>query len=266
MTMLSSDRKPIWHCWMKGSEHGPFTAAELKAQADSGTLREHHLVWKTGTKERIQARFVQGLFDPVPIAPKSASVDREIPKETSDSSARDVFISYSSHDKPTADAICATLERDRIRCWIAPRDVFPGIAYGEAIVDAITVSRLMVVVFSNASNGSPQVLREVERAVSKGIPIVPFRIDDVRPTKSLEYFLSAPHWLDALTKPLEDHIRRLSAVVRAILDPGRSTGSSHEVPRPRYIDLPSPAPESRSVLRRLWTAIRGGPRNSRDVV
>jgi hypothetical protein len=45
--------------------------------------------------------------------------------------ARDVFISYSSKDKPTADAVCATLEANGIRCWIAPRDVVPGSDWGE---------------------------------------------------------------------------------------------------------------------------------------
>ena len=35
-------------------------------------------------------------------------------------------------------------------------------------------------------------MREVERAVSKGIPIIPLRMEDVPPSKSLEYFLSAP--------------------------------------------------------------------------
>ena len=29
----------------------------------------------------------------------------------------DVFISYASEDKITADATCATLEANQIRCW-----------------------------------------------------------------------------------------------------------------------------------------------------
>jgi len=75
--------------------------------------------------------------------------------------AHDVFLSYSSKDKPIADAVCGTLEGKRIRCWIAPRDVLPGIPYGEAIES----SRVMVLVFSSAANNSPQVMREVERVV-----------------------------------------------------------------------------------------------------
>jgi len=41
--------------------------------------------------------------------------------------AHDVFLSYSSQDKPIADAVCAALEAKKIRCWIAPRDVLAGV-------------------------------------------------------------------------------------------------------------------------------------------
>ncbi len=131
--------------------------------------------------------------------------------------AHDVFISYAVEDKPTADAVCATLEAQRIRCWIAPRDVMPGVSYAEALIDAIGESRLMVLVFSSRSNSSPQVMREVERTASKGIPILPFRIEDVPLSKSMEFFLSAPHWLDALTPPLEKHLQHLAETVKLLL-------------------------------------------------
>lgn len=131
--------------------------------------------------------------------------------------AHDVFVSYSSVDKPVADALCASLEREGIRVWIAPRDILPGKIWGEAIIDAISSSKLMVVVFSSNSNNSNQVLREVERAVSKGVAIIPFRIENVAPSKSMEYFLSSPHWLDALTPPLEQHIQKLTSIVKLLM-------------------------------------------------
>src|SRR5438067_13679162 len=131
--------------------------------------------------------------------------------------AHDVFVSYSSKDKPVADAVCATLEGQRIRCWVAPRDVLPGLPYGEAIVDAIEGSRILVLVFSASANASPQVMREVERAVSRGLPIIPLRIEAVQPSKSLEYFISAPHWLDALTPPLAKHLQVLGETVQLLL-------------------------------------------------
>jgi hypothetical protein len=58
-----------------------------------------------------------------------------------------------------------------------------------------------VLAYSEHANTSPQIRREVERAVHKGIAIVPLRIADVPLSKSLEYFISTPHWLDALSLP-----------------------------------------------------------------
>jgi hypothetical protein len=131
--------------------------------------------------------------------------------------AHDVFICYASRDKSIADAVCATLEANRIRCWVAPRDVLPGMGYAEALIEAISESRIMVLVFSSSSNNSPQVLREVERAASKGIPILPFRIQDVPLSRAMEYYISTHHWLDALTPPLERHLQHLAETVKLLL-------------------------------------------------
>jgi TIR domain/VHL beta domain len=138
----------------------------------------------------------------------------------------DAFISYSSSDKIVADTTCALLENAGVRCWIAPRDVRPGTEYGAAIIDAIDQCRLMVLIFSSNANASNQIHREIERAASKGLPIIPVRIEDVVPTKSLEYFLGPIHWLDALTQPLEKHLQKLSETVKAILnvDASKLTG------------------------------------------
>jgi TIR domain len=60
--------------------------------------------------------------------------------------AHEVFISYSSKDKSVADAICYTLEANGLRCWIAPRDILPGMNWGSSIIDAIATSRVMMLV------------------------------------------------------------------------------------------------------------------------
>jgi hypothetical protein len=129
----------------------------------------------------------------------------------------DVFICYSNHDKPVADAICAHLEAHAIRCWIAPRDVLPGEDFPESIIGAIEESRVMVLVFSSHANSSHHVLRELTKAVSRGVIIIPFRIEDVLPSRSMEYLIGLPHWLDALTPPLEAHIETLVRTVDIFL-------------------------------------------------
>jgi hypothetical protein len=152
--------------------------------------------------------------------------------------AHDVFISYSNQDKSVADAVCATLESKKIRCWIAPRDVLPGISYAEALIDGLNQSHIMVLVFSANSNKSPQVIREVERAVNKGITIIPLRIEDVIPSKAMEYFVSSSHWLDALTPPLEKHLQKLADSVQKLL-----ASQAQLLPDQEPV-LPSPQPDS----------------------
>ncbi len=134
--------------------------------------------------------------------------------------ANDVIISYSSVDKPTADAVCSKLENQNIRCWIAPRDILPGQNWGEAIINAIETCKVMVLIFSSHSNNSNQVLREVERAIHSDKIVVPFRIEKIEPTKSMQYFLSVPHWLDAFTPPLEEHTQKLIQTIQTFLNAG----------------------------------------------
>src|SRR5947207_5630560 len=140
--------------------------------------------------------------------------------------AHDVFISHSAQDKSVADAVCAGLEKAAVRCWIAPRDVQPGRSFAGEITRAIQQSKAMVLIFSAHSNNSQQVLREVQLAVSSHLHIVQFRIEDVRPNDDLTYFLSTPHWLDALTLPLENHLQRLVVAVQALLGKGEAETTS----------------------------------------
>jgi tetratricopeptide (TPR) repeat protein len=135
----------------------------------------------------------------------------------------DVFISYSSRDKPIADAVCASLEAKGNRCWVAPRDVLPGTNYPRAIVEAIESSRVMVLIFSSHSNDSPHVVRELTHAVSKGVIIIPFRIENIQPSKDMVYLIGIPHWLDAMTPPLESHITVLGETVATLLSTAKST-------------------------------------------
>src|SRR6202035_1305011 len=121
----------------------------------------------------------------------------------------DAFISYANQDKAVADAACAKIEAEGIRCWIAPRDVPPGAQWAEAIVDAIDRCRAMVVIFSSSANSSKQIHREVQRAFEKEVPVIPFRIENVAPEKSLAYYMGPVHWLDALTPPIEQHLQKL---------------------------------------------------------
>lgn len=164
--------------------------------------------------------------------------------------AHDVFISHSAKDKTIADAVCAALESEGVRCWIAPRDVMPGMEWGRSIIEAIEQAKIMILLFTANSNTSSQIRREVERAVNHDVVILPFRVENILPDKSLEYFIGNVHWLDALTPPLEKHIERLVGTVKSLLS---QTLSKHGQPPVGLPVVPSepvaaPAAQARAVV------------------
>jgi TIR domain len=131
--------------------------------------------------------------------------------------AHDVFVSHSEKDKAVADAVVARLEAESVSCWVAPRDIVPGADWGESIINAIESSRIMILIFTQNANVSPQIKREVERAVNKGVYVIPFRVDDIPPARSLEYFISTSQWMDAFSPPLEPHLDNLAKTVKSVL-------------------------------------------------
>jgi predicted ATPase len=128
-----------------------------------------------------------------------------------------VFISHSSEDRQIADAICANLESAGISCWIAPRDIEPGTTWTKGIMQGLEACQVLVLVFSEHANESDHVQREVAKAFSSGLAVIPFRIENVSSNQSLSYFLDTVQWLDASAPPLQKHLGRLSERVKKLL-------------------------------------------------
>jgi formylglycine-generating enzyme required for sulfatase activity len=133
--------------------------------------------------------------------------------------AHDIFISHSNKDKPVADAICANLESASLRCWIAPRDVAPGEKWQAATTNAISHSRVMVLVFSAHSNASDDISNEIFLAADAKVVIIPFRIENVRTEPGKQYYLGRTHWLDALNPPTQAQIDQLVERVKLLVPP-----------------------------------------------
>lgn len=123
-----------------------------------------------------------------------------------------IFLSHSSTDAATAMEICELLEQNSIECFIAPRDIRSGREYAEEIVNGIDGSTAMVLLMSGAANTSPHVLREVERAVSKNIPILVYKLESVELSKSLEYFLMTHQWIN------KENSGDYSGILKAVIE------------------------------------------------
>lgn len=130
--------------------------------------------------------------------------------------AHDVFISYSSKNKTTADAICHVLEAHEIKCWIAPRDINPGVEYGDIIPPVIKSSKICITVFSEYANLSRWVKNEVRIAFENNNIILPIKIDNTLPNGQMEIFLNGQHWIDAYPNP-QDKFADLLIAIKKLL-------------------------------------------------
>ena len=90
------------------------------------------------------------------------------------------------------------------------------------------------------ANSSGHIPEEVERAVNNGVVILPLRIEDVMPGKSLDYFIGSVHWLDAMTPPLEKHLDDLVGTVQKLLPSPIGATASHG-PSPAALPQAPPA-------------------------
>ncbi len=144
-----------------------------------------------------------------------------------------VFISHASADAKKAGEICSALETLGLGCWIAPRDIDPGKQYGEEIIHGIESTQGLVLVLTRKSNESPHVRDEAERAKHYGKRIIPFRIEDITPSKALEFYIATSQWIDAFGSEWDKGIDLLAGTISKMagqeppaspVRPGRRSG------------------------------------------
>jgi TolB-like protein len=164
----------------------------------------------------------------------------------SDKGTPDVFISYASQDAATAGAIVEILERNGLRCWIAPRDVVPGSLYADDIVGAINEAKVVILVLSEHSLASPHVGKEIERASSKRRRIIVLRTDSEPLTRAFEYFLSESQWVDLgslgaaaagakLVEAIRRHLDHATAGETRVHSDQRAANRAATKPRRRWL-------------------------------
>jgi hypothetical protein len=123
-----------------------------------------------------------------------------------------VFVSHAKADAEAARLIVADVERAGIRCWMAPRDIPAGADFQDAIVEALDGASAMILVFSQRASASAHVKNEVVLAQTRGLRIVPLRIENIAPKGAFEYQFSRIQYVDLF----EDRDARLAETVRML--------------------------------------------------
>ena len=143
----------------------------------------------------------------------------------------DVFISYSTKDHNQADTVRSILEKNGIKCWMAPRDIPTGSNYTKEIPIAIRGCQVFVLILSRNSQNSHWVLKELDSAVNCGKVILPFMLENCQLNDEFNFLLTGAQRYEAYQKKA-DTLQSLITRIRAITNSQPEESTQTPPPRP----------------------------------
>ncbi|HLY45831.1 MAG TPA: EAL domain-containing protein [Stellaceae bacterium] len=160
-----------------------------------------------------------------------------------------IFISYASQDRFHAEKIIAFIEAQRFRCWAAFRDVHVGANYQESITHTIRNAKIMIAVFTDNSNSSSEMPKELSLASRYNLKVIPLRMEDAEPGDALAYELATHQWVD-MFQNWEAGCERVLSQLKAFV-PTPLRGRTPPPPRPaaEIATPPTAAPQPAAPVR-----------------
>lgn len=101
-----------------------------------------------------------------------------------------VFISYSTKNQSTADAVYKLLNDVGIEVWMAPNNIPAGSQYAQVIDRAIEDCSCFILLLSNDAQNSVWVSKEVELAVHYHKTIIPVQLEELTLNDEFETYIS----------------------------------------------------------------------------
>jgi TIR domain len=156
--------------------------------------------------------------------------------------ASHVFICFSSKDEAIARGVVEFLESAGLKCWISLRDVLPGDNYQESIVRAIEAAQAIVFLFSESSNLSGEIRKELSIGGSVNTPVFPLRLSPIVATGALRYELATRQYID-IFPDREAALTKLAATIKNVIENPGLEESIAPVPAPTAPRVAQPARE-----------------------
>ena len=148
----------------------------------------------------------------------------------------DIFISYSSKDRPIANHLVDQIEKAGFSCWIAPRNIEGGAEYSEVIEKAIIHCPIFLLIFSEPASTSAWVKSELNIGFSENKYLIPYKIDATPLKGTMRLLLNDKHWI----AKNEDENKQVELLISAIqnyfakLEKGETDNVSEN---PYYADI-----------------------------
>ncbi|MCI4645666.1 MAG: TIR domain-containing protein [Hyphomonadaceae bacterium] len=114
--------------------------------------------------------------------------------------AHHIFLSYRRTDQPLARALVEAMEAEGLDVWW-DQEIEGGEDWREAIVEGLTASQSLVILFSEDCNSSKQLKKELAIADTLDKEIIPVLIEETKPKGHYLYELAARNWLQITPDP-----------------------------------------------------------------
>ena len=116
----------------------------------------------------------------------------------------DIFISYARADRERINPIVDAMRAVGVTFWIDEGQIHAATLWSEEIVDAINNCTAMVVVLSDNSTGSDNVVKEVMLASELKKPILPIYLEETEIPRKLQYQLAGIQHLEVYGRDISN--------------------------------------------------------------
>ena len=114
--------------------------------------------------------------------------------------AIDIFLSYSRNDRLLAEQFVKAAAARGVHVWFDEK-IEVGQNWRERIVDALGTAKAFVILFSEYSNGSRQLIKELAIADNLEKLVIPVLISNCEPQGAYLYELSSRNWINIYPNP-----------------------------------------------------------------
>lgn len=147
----------------------------------------------------------------------------------------DLFLSYSRADRPLAERFVSTATARGVNVWY-DKDIGGGEDWREKIVEALGAAKALVILFSEHSNESRQLIKELAIADLIGKPVIPVLVSHCEPKGAYLYEMASRNWINIFPDPES----RLEALIDNLMTQlNLRSGASETAPVAEIAEAPA---------------------------
>lgn len=149
--------------------------------------------------------------------------------------SKNILISCTASDLHTADNIRHFLEQNGFSCRVQGGNKSSYDSTGDDPAEVFGWADAFVLIVSEAANLSGGIRRDIDEAVNCGLSVLPIRVEDIEPSRSLRYYLGPYQWIEAFGDEIDKYLEVLLKALRSSGD--IAIGTTDQIRKPKWMRL-----------------------------